>query len=211
MRDAPAPVEVDADELAAWRDVVTSPLDRLVKPTCRRCPAGCGTMDTTMAAGWIAFWGTLAGAVVGALIAWLGGWLTMREHWKRERADRLQERLHTAVAGLQLAATLLAEKLSLKLIAEDSLRAVQQQALLVLARSPLTDPHLHSLVEEFTTDVHERCSEAFMTCSRSSSESATLAAYCLSGVAFRWTADPHGFAREEWPAEEFRTTARDRL
>ncbi len=165
-------------------------------------------MDTTMAAGWIAFWGALAGAVMGALIAWLGGWLTMRAQWKRERAERRQERLHTAVAGLQIAAAALGEKLVLNQVPEDALRAVQQQALLVLARSKITDPLLHALVDEFTTDVHDLCARAFMARSAAAYKNGRVAAYCLSGVAFRWTADSEAFAREAPSPDEFRATAR---
>jgi hypothetical protein len=50
-------------------------------------------MDSTLAAGWIAFWGAVAGAVVGGGLAALASWSTTRGQWKRERTFRQRERL----------------------------------------------------------------------------------------------------------------------
>jgi len=50
-------------------------------------------MDSTLAAGWIAFWGAVAGAIVGGGLTALASWSTTQGQWKRERTFRQRERL----------------------------------------------------------------------------------------------------------------------
>jgi hypothetical protein len=55
-------------------------------------------MDSTLAAGWIAFWGAVRGAVVGGGLTAVATWATTRGQCKREHTFRQRERLGDMLA-----------------------------------------------------------------------------------------------------------------
>lgn len=62
-------------------------------------------MDSTLAAGWIAFWGAVGGAVVGGAIAATASWLTTSQQWKRDRAERREAALEADLRAMTQAVT----------------------------------------------------------------------------------------------------------
>lgn len=162
-------------------------------------------MDTTLAAGWIAFWGAVGGAVLGAAIAGLANWLAMRWQWAREGRALQLARIDEDVAKLHADLLHLADEMTEERAPADLLRSTRTRAGIVVARARSEHPHLASIVNEameriertYTPPRHDAPENANLM-SVVSRVTATFAAphvHVLAQMLTEWLRDPVAFQK----------------